>query len=163
MLGEDLKPWLIEVNHSPSWHTETPIDLRIKQHVIQDAMGIVEHSHAVSGRVTRLIPQGGTGKANVSSSSGAGGVEFNFSMASNKTLAAKRSSARKRSASASSPLDSLAETIEGISRCTTLGGFTQIFPSNDLFRESKERSHFLQLIESQGEALSIMKGASSNM
>jgi tubulin polyglutamylase TTLL6/13 len=27
MLDENLKPWLLEVNHAPSFHTDSPLDL----------------------------------------------------------------------------------------------------------------------------------------
>jgi tubulin polyglutamylase TTLL6/13 len=30
MIDEKAKPWLIEVNHSPSFATESPIDYKIK-------------------------------------------------------------------------------------------------------------------------------------
>jgi len=30
MLDIYLKPWLIEVNHTPSFNTDTPLDFRVK-------------------------------------------------------------------------------------------------------------------------------------
>jgi tubulin polyglutamylase TTLL6/13 len=41
MLDHKLKPWLIEVNHSPSFSTDTPFDHEIKTELIRDALGIV--------------------------------------------------------------------------------------------------------------------------
>ena len=41
MLDSDLKPWLIEVNRSPSLATDTPLDLEIKKAAVMDAFGIV--------------------------------------------------------------------------------------------------------------------------
>uniref|UniRef100_A0A7S1HXC7 Tubulin--tyrosine ligase-like protein 9 n=1 Tax=Eutreptiella gymnastica TaxID=73025 RepID=A0A7S1HXC7_9EUGL len=41
MIDEALKPWLIEVNHSPSWRTDSPLDLRIKRGVILEAMALM--------------------------------------------------------------------------------------------------------------------------
>jgi hypothetical protein len=37
MVDDDLKPWLIEINHSPSWFTETTFDFELKRRVIRDA------------------------------------------------------------------------------------------------------------------------------
>ena len=39
--GPDLKPWLIEVNHSPSFTTDTPLDLAVKEDLISDTIDLV--------------------------------------------------------------------------------------------------------------------------
>ena len=36
MLDANLKPWLLEVNHTPSFSCGSPIDLRIKKGVISE-------------------------------------------------------------------------------------------------------------------------------
>lgn len=36
MIDSNLKPWLIEVNHSPSMNTDSPLDLKIKGNMIAD-------------------------------------------------------------------------------------------------------------------------------
>lgn len=36
LIDEKLKPWLVEVNHAPSFATDTPIDFKIKKDVIAD-------------------------------------------------------------------------------------------------------------------------------
>eukprot|EP00330_Aristerostoma_sp_ATCC50986_P006399 CAMPEP_0114599408 /NCGR_PEP_ID=MMETSP0125-20121206/21943_1 /TAXON_ID=485358 ORGANISM="Aristerostoma sp., Strain ATCC 50986" /NCGR_SAMPLE_ID=MMETSP0125 /ASSEMBLY_ACC=CAM_ASM_000245 /LENGTH=69 /DNA_ID=CAMNT_0001806439 /DNA_START=520 /DNA_END=729 /DNA_ORIENTATION=- len=41
MLDHKLKPWLIEVNHTPSFATDTPFDKDIKKNLIKDAMKIM--------------------------------------------------------------------------------------------------------------------------
>ena len=41
LLDEDLKPWLLEVNHSPSFTADTPFDYNIKTELIIDALNIV--------------------------------------------------------------------------------------------------------------------------
>ena len=41
MLDHKLKPWLIEVNHTPSFKCGSPLDLRIKKGVIKDAMRLL--------------------------------------------------------------------------------------------------------------------------
>lgn len=38
LVDEDLKPWLIEINHSPSWSTDTVFDFELKRRVIRDAL-----------------------------------------------------------------------------------------------------------------------------
>mmetsp|Transcript_33557 Transcript_33557/g.40546 ORF Transcript_33557/g.40546 Transcript_33557/m.40546 type:complete len:967 (+) Transcript_33557:117-3017(+) len=41
MLDHKLKPWLIEVNHSPSFTVDTPLDLAIKEELISDTIELV--------------------------------------------------------------------------------------------------------------------------
>lgn len=41
MLDENLKPYLIEVNHTPSFTADTPLDLQIKQSLITDTLILV--------------------------------------------------------------------------------------------------------------------------
>lgn len=41
MVTEDLKPYLIEVNHTPSFETETPLDYKVKKNLIFDAMKLM--------------------------------------------------------------------------------------------------------------------------
>lgn len=38
------KPWLIEVNQSPSFSTDSPLDLKIKQGVLIDSLNILNLS-----------------------------------------------------------------------------------------------------------------------
>eukprot|EP00775_Hariotina_reticulata_P004902 gene4902-5146_t len=38
LLDVSLKPWLIEVNHSPSFNTDSALDLRIKEQLLVDAV-----------------------------------------------------------------------------------------------------------------------------
>lgn len=49
MLDHKLKPWLIEVNHTPSFTTDTPLDRTIKKAVIRDTLKIMNVS--VNNRV----------------------------------------------------------------------------------------------------------------
>lgn len=41
LIDSDLKPWLIEVNLSPSLNTESPIDMKIKSAMISDLLSVV--------------------------------------------------------------------------------------------------------------------------
>ena len=40
LLDSDLKPWLIEVNLSPSLATDAPLDLKIKANLITDTLNM---------------------------------------------------------------------------------------------------------------------------
>ena len=44
MLDHKLKPWLLEVNHTPSFTTDTPLDKNIKRNVIKDALTLMNIS-----------------------------------------------------------------------------------------------------------------------
>lgn len=41
MLDTELRPWLIEVNHSPSFNIDSPLDLEIKEELITDTIELV--------------------------------------------------------------------------------------------------------------------------
>lgn len=41
MLDRDLAPWLIEVNHSPSFNIDSPLDLAIKEELISQTLELV--------------------------------------------------------------------------------------------------------------------------
>lgn len=41
MLDVELKPWLVEVNHSPSFATDSTLDLRVKQNLIKDTIALI--------------------------------------------------------------------------------------------------------------------------
>jgi tubulin polyglutamylase TTLL5 len=41
LIDENLKPWLVEVNLSPSLACDSPIDLKIKHNLIIDTMNII--------------------------------------------------------------------------------------------------------------------------
>lgn len=45
MLDEQMKPYLIEVNHSPSFSTDAPIDLNVKKHLIMDTLNLLNLSY----------------------------------------------------------------------------------------------------------------------
>lgn len=41
MIDSEGNPWVIEVNHAPSFTTDTPLDFKIKKQVISDAISIL--------------------------------------------------------------------------------------------------------------------------
>ncbi len=42
LLDEDLRPWLLELNHSPSFHCDAMVDSSIKQPMLQEALDILQ-------------------------------------------------------------------------------------------------------------------------
>ncbi len=42
LLDRKLKPWLIEVNHSPSFHTDAPLDKEVKEGLLYDTLNLVD-------------------------------------------------------------------------------------------------------------------------
>lgn len=51
LIDSTLKPWLIEVNLSPSMNTDSPLDLKIKGNVVSDMFTLV----GISTHVERYI------------------------------------------------------------------------------------------------------------
>jgi len=45
LVDDQLKPWLVEVNHSPSWFTDSAFDFELKSSVIHDALRIAFLPH----------------------------------------------------------------------------------------------------------------------
>jgi tubulin polyglutamylase TTLL6/13 len=45
LVDNDLKPWVLEVNHSPSFHCDSEFDLELKEKVITQALRIVDIPH----------------------------------------------------------------------------------------------------------------------
>lgn len=44
MIDDKLKPWLLEVNHSASFHCDSPLDSAIKKNVILDTFNLIHIS-----------------------------------------------------------------------------------------------------------------------
>ena len=41
IIDHKLKPWLLEVNHTPSFTTDTPLDRNIKENLIKDTIHLL--------------------------------------------------------------------------------------------------------------------------
>jgi tubulin polyglutamylase TTLL6/13 len=41
-LDESLKPWILEVNHDPSFETDSPLDFKIKKQLITDTLKLLQ-------------------------------------------------------------------------------------------------------------------------
>lgn len=44
LIDEKLKPWLIEINHAPSFGTDTCLDFKIKKNLIADTLELLNMS-----------------------------------------------------------------------------------------------------------------------
>ena len=44
-IDSDLKPWIIEVNHAPSFACDSPIDLKIKKGLLIDVVRLLNLSY----------------------------------------------------------------------------------------------------------------------
>jgi len=44
-LDEKLKPWILEVNHSPSFSTDSPLDFKVKKNLVNDVIELLNLSH----------------------------------------------------------------------------------------------------------------------
>jgi len=44
LIDADLKPWILEVNHTPSFHVDTPLDMQVKRNLILDTLTLVNMS-----------------------------------------------------------------------------------------------------------------------
>lgn len=49
LLDRKLKPWVLEVNHSPSFHTDSPLDKEVKEGLMYDTLNLVNF-HACDKR-----------------------------------------------------------------------------------------------------------------
>jgi len=55
LIDEKLKPWLIEINHSPSFGTDTPLDFKIKKDLIADTVQLLGLTHANKKRIVKKM------------------------------------------------------------------------------------------------------------
>lgn len=44
-IDEKLKPWILEVNHTPSFTTDSPLDFKIKKNLIHDTIKLLNLSY----------------------------------------------------------------------------------------------------------------------
>jgi len=44
LIDHKLKPWLLEINHAPSFATDTPLDFKLKKDLISDTIQILDMS-----------------------------------------------------------------------------------------------------------------------
>lgn len=51
ILDDKLKPYLLEVNHTPSFSTDTPLDSLIKKRVISDALILMNVNYKTKNEI----------------------------------------------------------------------------------------------------------------
>ncbi len=51
MITADMKPYLIEINHTPSFETGTPLDYKVKKGLIMDTLKLMR----ITGKNKRLL------------------------------------------------------------------------------------------------------------
>lgn len=44
LIDSEFKPWLLEVNHTPSFSTDTPLDRKIKKAIVSDTIRLLNLS-----------------------------------------------------------------------------------------------------------------------
>lgn len=56
-LDEKLKPWILEVNHAPSFTTDSPLDFKIKKSLISDTVKLLNLSYSQKVKYRRQKAQ----------------------------------------------------------------------------------------------------------
>ena len=44
-LDDKLRPWILEVNHSPSFSTDSPLDFKVKKNLVADVTTLLNLSY----------------------------------------------------------------------------------------------------------------------
>ena len=57
MLDAKLKPWMLEVNHTPSFGADTAVDLEVKKGLIKNTLEIIQMSVDHRKRVAYELKQ----------------------------------------------------------------------------------------------------------
>jgi len=63
MMDHAMKPWLIEVNHTPSFRTDTPFDMALKHGVISSTFKMVSYTVEELRRIREHVASSGLGMA----------------------------------------------------------------------------------------------------
>ncbi|XP_077595691.1 tubulin polyglutamylase ttll6 [Stigmatopora nigra] len=53
LLDSSLRPWLLEVNHSPSFVTDSPLDREVKDALLLDTLGLINLNACNKSRITK--------------------------------------------------------------------------------------------------------------
>jgi hypothetical protein len=57
MLDQKLKPWMLEVNHTPSFNSDTQCDADVKNHLVKNTLEIIQLSVEQRRRVAYEMKQ----------------------------------------------------------------------------------------------------------
>jgi hypothetical protein len=108
LIDADLRPWLLEVNFTPSFMTDSRLDFRIKSQLIQDTLKLMvlpDKERQCFGRVHAQYLQ--------------------------------RRAAGNKTKQDHAELKAIAQDIRDLHENSSRGGFIKIFPANDYFCYSK--------------------------
>uniref|UniRef100_A0A8D9BIF1 Tubulin polyglutamylase ttll6 n=1 Tax=Cacopsylla melanoneura TaxID=428564 RepID=A0A8D9BIF1_9HEMI len=53
LLDDQLRPFVIEVNHSPSFHTDSSLDLEVKEQVLRDTFLLCNLTNSIRGKIQK--------------------------------------------------------------------------------------------------------------
>ena len=54
MLDESMKPWLLEVNASPSLTASSPVDYELKYRLLDDMLNVIDMENKLTGKEKRI-------------------------------------------------------------------------------------------------------------
>jgi len=52
-LDENLQPWILEVNHTPSFTTDSPLDFKVKKNLISDTIKLLNLNYYKKMKIKR--------------------------------------------------------------------------------------------------------------
>ena len=55
LIDNNSKPWLLEVNHTPSFDTETPLDKYIKKKLISDSFNLLNIDSKMNNKMRQQL------------------------------------------------------------------------------------------------------------
>ncbi|OMJ71358.1 hypothetical protein SteCoe_30443 [Stentor coeruleus] len=112
LIDSDLRPWLLEVNFTPSFTTDSPLDLNIKKQVIADTLRLIslpDRSKQVFEKV--------------------------------KTQYLQKRTLGKRTAHENAELRGFAQEVRDAYETQNRGGFIKIYPDSDYFEYTNFLKH----------------------
>ena len=56
-LDENLQPWILEVNHTPSFTTDSPLDFKVKKSLISDTIKLLNLNYFKKMKIKRQKAQ----------------------------------------------------------------------------------------------------------
>lgn len=54
IIDKNAKPWLLEVNHAPSFNTDTPLDKQVKAAMLRETFKLLDLTHENKKRLQNL-------------------------------------------------------------------------------------------------------------
>ena len=120
LIDNEMNPWLLEINHSPSFTADTPFDLKVKEDLIYDTIKLI-----------RMDPHNR--------------IKFNQQKDNNFKLRALGKSVTKLNKEKREEMRKKAMEIRDEYELENLGGYTRIYPSTNL---DANYERFIEVAES---------------